>query len=341
MGVPGGLDHVDVNALAGLIAAQGFNCVRLPFSVWMTRQTTPVADTYLAANPRLHGSTPMQVYDACVKALTDHGLIVIPNCHLLDYGWCCTEKDSNGLWFNDRFEVAMFTAAWQQLTQRYAGNPLVAAMDIKNEPRHATLAAGRLGPAWGGGSQTDLAREYASLGNMIHQINPHPLIICEGMNYATDLSAVAGHGITLAQPSKVVYSLHDYSWSGHSAGETQATYFKQMNDNGGYLLTQNIAPVWIGEFGGNAAALAAPGGGGRWWANLRAWLAESDADWCWWALNPVHGRASTPGTDHLQYHWGDPEPYGLLTPDWKSVRYPALVTMLKALMPAKTGPGIS
>src|ERR1700760_1663389 len=68
IGVPAGLDHTDVGALAELIAAEGFNCVRLPFSIWMTRQTTPVADTYLAANPHLHGSTPMQVYDACVKA---------------------------------------------------------------------------------------------------------------------------------------------------------------------------------------------------------------------------------------------------------------------------------
>ena len=177
IGVPAGLDHVGVDSLAGLIAAQGFNSVRLPFSIWMTRQTTPVADTYLAANPHLHGSTPMQVYDACVKALTDHGLIVIPNCHLLDHGWCCTDQDTNGLWFNDRFQVAMFTAAWQELTKRYTGNPLVAAMDLKNEPRPATLAAGHMTPTWGGGSQTDLAREYASLGNMIHEINPHPLII--------------------------------------------------------------------------------------------------------------------------------------------------------------------
>ena len=30
----------------------------------------------------------MQVYDACVEALTGAGLIVIPNCHMLDAGWC-------------------------------------------------------------------------------------------------------------------------------------------------------------------------------------------------------------------------------------------------------------
>ena len=86
VGVPVGLDCTDLSALAELISAQGFNCVRFPFSLWMTEQTTPVADEYLLRNPGLQGSTPLEVYDACVKALTDQGLIVIPNCHLLDFG---------------------------------------------------------------------------------------------------------------------------------------------------------------------------------------------------------------------------------------------------------------
>jgi endoglucanase len=340
-GVPAGLDRVGLGALAALIAAQGFNCVRLPFSLWMTRQTAAVEDIYLLANPALRGSTPLQVYDACVKALTDHGLIVVPNCHLLDFGWCCSDTDTNGLWFNDRFQAAMFTAAWQEVTRRYASDPLVAAMDIKNEPRPATLAAGRLAPAWGSGQETDFAAMYTTVGNLIHEIDPHPLIICEGLSYAGDLTGVASHPVKLAQPGKVVYSMHDYSWFGHPADQSQAAYFEQLDKNGGYLLTEGIAPLWVGEFGDNASALSAPGGGGTWWANLRAWLAETDADWCWWALNPTHGRSSRPGTSQVEYRWGAPEPYGLLTEDWSAVGYPDVVTMLEAVMQPRTGPGIS
>ena len=70
LGVAPGLEHTDRRALARLIAGLGFNSVRLPFSLWMTEQTTPVPDQYLAANPDLAGATPMQVYDACVQALT-------------------------------------------------------------------------------------------------------------------------------------------------------------------------------------------------------------------------------------------------------------------------------
>ena len=330
-----------MTTLAELIAVQGFNCVRFPFSLWMTQQTAPVADQYLLRNPDLHGSTPLQVYDACVKALTDHGLIVIPNCHLLDFGWCCANDDTNGLWFNDRWQIAKFTAIWQDIARRYAANPLVAAMDIKNEPRHATVGGSALGPAWGNAVETDFAAMYTMVGNLIHQIDPSLLIICEGLNYAGDLTGVAGHRVQLAQPGKVVYSMHDYSWSGHPAGQSQAAYFQQMSKNGGYILTEGIAPVWLGEFGDNASALSAPGGGGTWWANLQAWLKEYDVDWCWWALNPTHGQSSAPGTNQIKYHWGDTEPYGLLTPDWSSVRYPAVVSMLQAMMQAHTGPGIS
>jgi hypothetical protein len=35
-----------------------------------------------------------------------------------------------------------------------------------------------------------------------------------------------------------------------------------------------------------------------------------------------------------------PEPYGLLTLDWTSVGYPAVVTMLQTMMQPHTGPGI-
>ncbi len=340
VGVPAGLDCVNRDTLAELIAAQGFNCVRFPFSLWMTEQTAPVDDQYLLANPDLHGSTPMQVYDACVKALTGQGLIVIPNCHLLDFGWCCSNTDTNGLWFNDRYEAAKFTSTWQDITRRYSSNPLVAAMDVKNEPRQTTLANGKMIPAWGNAEETDFAAMYTTVGNLIHEINPHLLIICEGLNYAGDLTGVAGHQVKLAQADKVVYSMHDYTWCSHDATQTQAAYIEQMNKNGGYILTEGIAPVWVGEFGDSASTLSS-GGGGAWWANIQAWLKEYDIDWCWWALNPTHGRACKPGTDQVEYYWGAPEPYGLLTLDWSDVGYPALVTMLKALMQPHQGPGIT
>jgi aryl-phospho-beta-D-glucosidase BglC (GH1 family) len=340
LGVAPGLDRTDRHTLARRIASHGFNSVRLPFSLWMTEQTAPVPAEYLAANPDLaggSGSTPMQVYDACVEALTEAGLIVIPNCHILDPGWCCSGDDQNGLWFNDRWPAERFFAAWQGLAARYASNPLVAAMDIMNEPRRTRVGWRVLTPTWGSRPRTDIAAMYTAVGNLIHQVSPHVLIICEGLEYAADLTGVASHPVRLERPGKVVYSLHDYPWF-HPGDQRRAAYLEQMERTGGYLLTQQLAPVWIGEFGSATRSLAAFSG--VWWNNFAAWVTDHDVDWCWWALNPTQPKGTVPVTGRHRSNWGDPEPWGLLTPDWRGVANPAVLEILQALVPPRTGPGV-
>jgi hypothetical protein len=336
-GVAPGLDRTDRRTLARRIALLGFNSVRLPFSLWMTEQVTPVPDGYLAANPDLSGSTPMQVYDACVEALTGAGLIVIPNCHTLDAGWCCSENDESGLWFNDRWPAAAFFAAWRDMAVRYRSNPLVAGMDIMNEPRRSRVGGRVFTPAWGNGSATDIATMYTAVGNLIHEVSPDVLIICEGLDYAADLTGVASHPVRLERPGKVVYSLHDYSWF-HPAELPRAAYLEHMERAGGYLLSRQIAPVWIGEFGSDTRSLA--GFSGVWWNNVAAWVTTQDVDWCWWPLNPTQPKGTIPVTGRHRSDWGDPEPWGLLAPDWRGVANPAVLDILKEMIPARTGPGV-
>ena len=302
----------------------------------MTGQTSPVPEEYLTANPDLAGATPMQVYDACVEALTGAGLIVIPNCHMLDAGWCCSEADGSGLWFSDRWPAGAFVAAWQDIAARYAPNPLVAAMDILNEPRRATVGGRVLTPTWGTGDRTDVAAMYTTVGNLIHEINPQPLIICAGLRYAADLTGVARHPVRLEHPGKVVYSMHDYSWF-HPRGQLRAAYFEQMAEAGGYILANQLAPLWIGEFGNDTRSLA---NFGAWWNNIEAWLTEHDVDWCWWPLNPTQPRGTVPVTGRHRSRWGDPEPWGLLAPDWRGVANPLVLDILRALIQARTGPGV-
>ena len=337
-GVVSGLERTGRVRLARAIARLGFNSVRLPFSLWMTEQATPVPDEYLAANPDLSGATPMQVYDACVEALTGAGLVVIPNCHTLDPGWCCADDDEQGLWFNDRWPAGRFFAAWQQLAARYRSNPLVAGMDIMNEPRRSRVGRRILTPAWGSGRTTDLAAMYTMAGNLIHEVSPDVLIICEGPGYAADLTGVARHPVRLERPGKVVYSLHDYSWF-HPREQPRAAYLEQMHRAGGYLLSERIAPLWIGEFGIGTGSLA--GFSGVWWNNFEAWLTENDVDWCWWALNGTQPRGTVPVVGRHRSHWGDGEGFGLLAPDWRGVANPQVLDILRAMIPPRTGPGVS
>ena len=337
-GLVSGLDRTDRVRLARAIARLGFNSVRLPFSLWMTEQTAPVPDEYLAANPDLSGSAPMQVYDACVEALTGAGLVVILNCHTLDPGWCCADDDEQGLWFNDRWPAGRFFAAWQQLAARYRSNPLVAGMDIMNEPRRSRVGRRILTPAWGSGRTTDLAAMYTMAGNLIHDVSPDVLIICEGPGYAADLAGVARHPVRLERPGKVVYSLHDYSWF-HPREQPRAAYLEQMHRAGGYLLSERIAPLWIGEFGIGTGSLA--GFSGVWWNNFEAWLTENDVDWCWWALNGTQPRGTVPVAGRHRSRWGDGEGFGLLAPDWRGVANPQVLDILRAMIPPRTGPGVS
>ena len=335
-GVVSGLERTGRVQLARTIARLGFNSVRLPFSLWMTEQATPVPDEYLAANPDLSGATPMQVYDACVEALTGAGLVVILNCHTLDPGWCCADDDEQGLWFNDRWPAGRFFAAWQQLAARYRSNPLVAGMDIMNEPRRSRVGRRILTPAWGSGRTTDLAAMYTMAGNLIHEVSPDVLIICEGPGYAADLTGVARHPVRLERPGKVVYSLHDYSWF-HPREQPRAAYLEQMHRAGGYLLSERIAPLWIGEFGIGTGSLA--GFSGVWWNNFEAWLTENDVDWCWWALNGTQPRGTVPVVGRHRSRWGDGEGFGLLAPDWRGVANPQVMDILRAMIPPRTGPG--
>ena len=337
-GVVSGLERTGRVRLARAIARLGFNSVRLPFSLWMTEQPTPVPDEYLAANPDLSGATPMQVYDACVEALTGAGLVVIPNCHTLDPGWCCADDDEQGLWFNDRWPAGRFFAAWQQLAARYRSNPLVAGMDIMNEPRRSRVGRRILTAAWGSGRTTDLAAMYTMAGNLIHEVSPDVLIICEGPGYAADLAGVARHPVRLERPGKVVYSLHDYSWF-HPREQPRAAYLEQMHRAGGYLLSEGIAPLWIGEFGIGTGSLA--GFSGMWWNNFEAWLTENDVDWCWWALNGTQPRGTVPVVGRHRSRWGDGEGFGLLAPDWRGVANPQVLDILRAMIPPRTGPGVS
>lgn len=349
-GVVAGLDRVHRSALAETIASLGFNCVRFPFSVWMTQQTSPVPDRFLTANPDLSGSTPLQVYDACVAALTGAGLIVIPNCHMLCAGWCCSGDDQNGLWYNGRWPAAAFVAAWHGIATRYASNSLVAAMDIKNEPRQARVGWRTLTPTWGGGKRTDFAAMYTTTGNLIHQINPDPLIMCDGLGYAADLSGVAAHPVRLEHAGKVVYGRHDYPWF-HPDHQPREAFFASLHDEAGYILAGQIAPLWVGEFSTNTRSLAnfglaaasAPGEArnAAWWRNMQAWLTANDVDWCWWGLNATHAKGTNPVTGKVAFDWGNQATDGLLTDDWRGAASPAIMEMLQSMMRPRTGPGIS
>lgn len=318
--VPAGLDKLNRADIAERIVGWGLNHVRFPFALgtFMTNngslKTGPVPDpASLAANPDLAGLSPWEVYQECVTALTGAGLAVIPNQHLLYPGWCCSEADCNGLWYNGSWPASTFTACWELVTRAFAGNPLVIGYDLHNEPRPATVNGQLLTPSWGdGNAATDMRLLYHDTITALQQASSSKLWFCEGLDYAGDLTRAGAHPVGIPG---TVYSMHDYSWYNHPQGQSQAAYFAQMDANGGYIPESGQAPLWVSEFGTDLGTAASMSGG--WMANLLAWIAARGVHWCWWQLSAQQVKGTEPVTNVLKAADGQRETYGLMSgQDW-------------------------
>lgn len=361
-GVPGGLDYRPAADICAQLVSWGFNCVRFPFSesgVIGPQASVVPAASLLSANPDLQGLTVWELYQAMAAKMTAAGLMVIPNKHIIYPGWCCSLKDSQGLWWNANWTNDQYRLCWQTVTQAFAANAMVIGYDLDNEPRQSTINGTVYNPAWDGSfSNVDFAGNYIATGNLIGQYDPGALIFCEGINSGGDLTGVARHPVTLTLPNKVVYSIHDYP-QGWAANETQAAYIAAQTASAGYILTQaNPAPLWVGEFGvanDTIDALRTPAQGagtglgagplsrsyGNWWANFTAWAyTQADLDWCMWHVSGTHRQGTEPSTNKLQYAEGDRCWDGLFSQDWSGPASPLVLEALQAMMPAQQGPGV-
>jgi endoglucanase len=92
-----------------------------------------------------------------------------------------------------------------------------------------------------------------------------------------------------------VYSAHDYgpnlfqqTW--FNSATTPASLDAVWNKFWGYIYAQNIAPLWVGEFGtlNDAADVSSstPGSQGQWFSSLVSYIAGNKwMGWTYWALN--------------------------------------------------------
>jgi endoglucanase len=117
--VVNGLDLLPMDEIANDIANDGFNCVRLPFSLEQFFVDPVVSADAVMANPDLKGKTSMEIFDATIKSLAKAGLMVILNNHNSDAMWCCSLTDGNGYWHTDKYPTHKWEEALLSLTRRY------------------------------------------------------------------------------------------------------------------------------------------------------------------------------------------------------------------------------
>ena len=308
--VPSGLGVQHRNNISDLIRRMGFNSVRLPYSDEMVRDNPVVDEKFIAANPDLAGKSALEIFHAVVKSMTDYGLFVIPNDHITQATWCCGANLCDGQWSNEwlwpfcrvRQSEKQWIENWKKVMRPLANNRLVVGADLRNEVR----------APWGTLSWRTWAAAAERCAEELLDINPEWLMIVEGLSSANDLSGVRTRPVELSVENKVVYSSHVYAWSGWGERNPYSTskyqkFAETMSNNWAYLIEQDIAPVWIGEFG----TADYPSAGDRnYWKHLMRFMRNiPEPSWALWALN------SNKPLNH------EPESYGIVHETWSSVRW--------------------
>ena len=213
-----------------------------------------------------------------------------------------------------------FEADWSKMVELFAHVPDVIGADLRNEPsgaygHAATWDGAAVGPDCKTRSGADLdtptnweeaAQETSSV---VLTADPNLLIFVEGPGSSTNLSAVfdgdGGRGLPLplclngVPVHKLVYSPHDYQWEVDSS--SFAAMSLDLYTHWGKILTPGqsyTAPIWVGEFGGcdtrplctTVTPTDCPGGlipacTGNFFEYFTQYLAQTDVDWSYWALN--------------------------------------------------------
>jgi endoglucanase len=308
-----GLWAQDYHAIVDDIKNLGYNTIRIPFSNQMVE--TPIVPQGISnynstgpINTDLTGLNSLQILDKIIGYAGQDGLKVILDDHRSEAG---ESAENNGLWYTSTYTNQDWINDWVTLAKRYANNPTVVGVDLRNEPHTPQGDTYAEGATWGtGDTTTDVRLAYEAAGNAVLAADPNLLVFCEGISeypdssassgydgtwWGGDLQGVAQYPVVLSSPGHVVYSAHDYgpelfqqTWFNSST--TSASLDAVWNQYWGYIYKQGIAPLWVGEFGTDNTAAdissTAAGSQGQWFSSLVAYLSSNPwMGWTYWALN--------------------------------------------------------
>lgn len=291
---PHGLWSRDYRSMLAQIRGQGFNAIRLPFSLQMVRSsTTSGIDFGNGRNAALQGKAPLEVMDEIIAEAGRNDLMVILDNH-------STTDDSftHPLWYGlGGYSEDDWVATWRLLATRYARTANVVAADLKNEPHGEAT--------WGTGAANDWRRAAERAGAAVQAIAPHWLIVVEGIEgpvvggqeldrhwWGGNLEGVRANPVRLPVANRLVYSPHEYGpevypqpW--FSDPNMAATLADRWQKGFGYIHEAGIAPILIGEFGAKQVDPATVEG--EWITQFADYLAERGMHWTFWAWNPNSG----------------------------------------------------
>ncbi len=275
------------------IKSLNYNVIRLPYSNQLFDAGSTPNGIDFVKNPDLQGLSGPQIMDKIIAYGSSIGLRFFLDQHRPDSG------AQSALWYSPQYSQDRWLADWTMLARRYANNPMVIGADLHNEPH--------LPACWGcGDPATDWRLAAEKAGNAILAINPHWLIIVEGVNcygpggsttgdcdwWGGNLEGVAKSPVRLNVPNQLVYSTHDYPASIYpqpwfSAPDYPANLPGLWDKFWGYIVKQAIAPVLLGEFGSRLQTTSDQ----QWLTTLINYLGKGvhGIGWTFWSWNADSG----------------------------------------------------
>jgi endoglucanase len=310
---PHGLWTRSMASMLDQIQSLGYNTLRVPYSNQLFDSGSTPNGIDLNQNPDLAGKSGLEILDALVAGARARHLRVILDRHRPDSG------AQSALWYTSQYSESRWIDDWKMLATRYQNDSTVVGFDLHNEPHDPAT--------WGDGSLTTdwrLAAERA--GNAVLAINPHLLIIVEGIQtvdgnsywWGGNLVNAGQYPVQLSVAHQLVYSPHDYpasvfnqTW--FSAAGYPANLAAVWDANWGYLVEQGTAPIWLGEFG----TMDQTQSDQQWFATITGYLKTHQMSFSFWCWNPDSGDTG-----------------GILKDDWQTVNTDKQSTLQPLLAPS-------
>ncbi|UOR06054.1 cellulase family glycosylhydrolase [Hymenobacter aerilatus] len=291
------------------IAAQGFNCVRLPmhYDLFLTSAQRHLREqaldqgsavpAYVAAlakwydadqlftNPKeLDGFRYIDDLLAWCKA---NKLYVVLDLHAAPGGQGADRNINDGiipldLWKRRDAKGRLLyqdvtVRLWQKLAARYRNESWVAMYDVLNEPHGMDTAHGMAG------DNSEAQALYGRLITAIRAQGDKHLIMVEGNGYGNEYTNLTPDKLPTKYKTNLVYNAHRY-WC------TNDPTVGDANPNQINLIRNLVAfrerwkvPVWVGETGENS---------NEWLTAAAQALNERTIGWCHWNVKRVAGTTS-------------------------------------------------
>ncbi|WP_167856886.1 cellulase family glycosylhydrolase [Hymenobacter aquaticus] len=294
------------------VAAQGFNCVRLPFhyDLFLTRQQRlernkvsrrprdpQAVEAYVQHLAQWYDQNQLftdaqqldgfRLLDQVLSWCAANNLYVILDLHAAPGGQG-TDRNINDnfvpldLWKrHDRQGRLIYqditVRLWEKLAARYQHDPRVAMYDFINEPHRVDIENGL------SNDNAEINVLYSRLINAVRGRGDQHLVLLEGNGYGNEYTNLTPDKLHVQDRSNLVYNAHRY-WCPNDPAATDPNP-NQIN------LLANLAafrakwqvPVWVGETGENS---------NEWFAGAVQGLDAQNIGWCHWNLKRVEGVTS-------------------------------------------------